>query len=373
MLTRSGLGATISIVVLVVLGVVWNYEELVVVAAGIGVVVAMAIWIARRPLRSTVLRRVDTIRVPRGEPIRLTYRVSNSSRHRSSRATLIDRFDDEVVETVIHPLSPDHVDDVHASIPTRRRGIYPIGPLDVERIDPFLLAVGRWRDERDVKMPIPVTVHPKVYDLIGPQGSMRAVENESIVRRAASDPMSGFVSMREYVAGDDPRLIHWPTTARTGTIMVREHVEVRRPEFTIVLDTGPDVGTADDFEEAVDVAATLAVHAIRSGLGIVVRTTDRTHPGSHAPLVQESQVLDLLTPVPRSAPGDLLELTRLFDHGFDQTAIVMVTGPTGPSSRVASAEHMTTVRVGESARPGAGVSMAAVDAVDFVNRWRAWS
>ncbi len=66
--------------------------------------------------------------------------------------------------------------------------------------------------------------------------------------------MSGFVSMREYVAGDDPRMIHWPTTARTGTLMVREHVEVRRPEFTVVLDTAPSVGTPDDFEEAVDVA-----------------------------------------------------------------------------------------------------------------------
>ena len=65
-----------------------------------------------------------------------------------------------------------------------------------------------------------------------------------------------------------------PTTARTGTLMVREHVEVRRPEFTIVLDTAPMAGGPDDFEEAVDVAATLAVHAIRTGLDVVVRTTD---------------------------------------------------------------------------------------------------
>jgi uncharacterized protein (DUF58 family) len=81
--------------------------------------------------------------------------------------------------------------------------------------------------------------------------------------------------MREYVPGDDPRMIHWPTTARTGTLMVREHVEVRRPEFTIVLDTADAAGTPDDFEESVDVAASLAVHAIAAGLDVVVRTTSR--------------------------------------------------------------------------------------------------
>ncbi len=112
--------------------------------------------------------------------------------------------------------------------------------------------------------------------------------------------MSGFVSMREYVAGDDPRMIHWPTTARTGTLMVREHVEVRRPEFTVVLDTAPTAGTADDFEEAVDVAATLAVHAIRTGLDVVVRTTDHDHAGRPTPLVADAAVLDLLTPVQQS-------------------------------------------------------------------------
>ena len=61
-----------------------------------------------------------------------------------------------------------------------------------------------------------------------------------MIRRAASDPLCGFVSLREYVPGDDPRLIHWPTTARVGTLMIREHVELRRPEFTVVLDTAPE-------------------------------------------------------------------------------------------------------------------------------------
>jgi uncharacterized protein (DUF58 family) len=264
------------------------------------------------------------------------------------------------------------VTDISSTLPTRRRGVFELGPLDIQKVDPFFLAAGRWRNDQDADRLATVTVHPKVYELRGPQGSSRVVENESIVRRAAADPLSGFVSMREYVAGDDPRMIHWPTTARTGTLMVREHVEVRRPEFTIVVDAGAAVATEDDFEEMVDVAATLGVHALRTGLDVVVRTTDPEHPGRPSPLVHEAEVLDLLTPV-RQVEQNALHVAALFASGFDHTSVLMVTGPDGPTTRVSSNDKMITIRVGEGARPGAGVAVSARDAPDFVQRWRAWS
>ena len=370
MLTRSGLGAVLTALVLAALGLWWNYEELVIVASGVVLVVAMAIIVARRRLRATVERRVRTIRVPRGDPVRLTYRIRNDTTHRSGRATLIDRCDGQNVEIGIDPVAADGVYDLPSTLPTRRRGVFELGPLDISKIDPFHLAAGRWRqDEERTSL---VTVHPKVYQMMGTQGSSRVVENESIVRRAATDPMSGFVSMREYVAGDDPRLIHWPTTARTGTLMVREHVEVRRPEFTIVVDALATVATEEDFEEMVDVAATLAVHALRTGLDVVVRTTNRAHPGRPTPLVSESEVLDLLTPI-RQTSDDPFEIGALFTQGFDHTSVLFVTGPGGPSTRLSARDHMVTIRIGDGARPGGGVSVAAQDGPDFVNRWRSFS
>ena len=372
MLTRSGLGAVLVAVVVAGLGLWWNYEELLVAALGITLIVALAVVVARRPLRAEVERRVRTVRVPRGDPARVVYRVVNSTRHRSGRATLHDRCDDAEIEVAIEPLAAGDVADVFAAIPTRRRGVFELGPLDISKIDPFYLALGRWRDESVDVRNRTVYVHPKIYDLIGPQGSSRVVENESIVRRAASDPMSGFVSMREYVSGDDPRLIHWPTTARTGTLMVREHVEVRRPEFTIVVDAASAVGTEDDFEEMVDVAATLAVHALRTGLDVVVRTTDPAHPGRTTPLRSESEVLDLLTPV-RQIGSELVHIANLFGSGFDHTSILMVTGPNGPTTRIASSENTLTVRVGAGARSASGVALSARDAQDFVQRWKAWA
>ena len=368
MLTRSGLGAVITAVVLAITGWWWNYEELVVAALGIGAVLLIAIWVSQRPLRAEVTRRLQAVRVPRGDPMLVDYRVRNATRFRSGHATIVDRCDDAEARVNVTSVASNSEQRVSGAIPTRRRGVFDVGPFEIERIDPFWLTVGRRRDSSTTS----VIVHPKIYDLVGPHGAVRVVENESVLRHATADPMSGFVSMREYVAGDDPRMIHWPTTARTGTLMVREHVEVRRPEFTVVLDTAPSAGTADDFEEAVDVAATLAVHAIRTGLDVVVRTTDRDHAGRPTPLVTDSSVLDLLTPVQQSAVDTLLPVAALFTGGFDQTSVVLVTGPTGPSSRFASSERMSIVRIGDGAQSGPGIVLAASDAPEFVRRWRAW-
>jgi uncharacterized protein (DUF58 family) len=367
-LTKSGLGTVLTGLVLAIVGWWWNYEELVIAALAIGAVLLVAIWVSQRPLRAVVTRRLQAVRVPRGDPIVVTYRVRNATRFRSGRATIIDRCDDAEIRVDVAPVASNTEHTVTGAIPTRRRGVFDVGPFEIERIDPFWLTVGSRRDTALSS----VIVHPKIYDLVGPHGAVRVVENESVLRRATADPMSGFVSMREYVAGDDPRMIHWPTTARTGTLMVREHVEVRRPEFTVVLDTAPSVGTPDDFEEAVDVAATLAVHAIRTGLDVVVRTTDRDHAGRPTPLVTDAAVLDLLTPVAQSEDGNLLPVAALFAGGFDHTSVVVVTGPRGPSSSLASSERMSVVRIGAGAVGGPGIVLAADDAPEFVRRWRSW-
>lgn len=368
MLTRSGLGASVTAVALLGLGLWWNYEELVIGGVAIAAVVLAAIWVSQRPLRASVDRRVGAVRVPRGDPIHLAYRVRNPNRFRTSRATVIDRCDGEECRVRIDPVRSDRASDFFGTIPTTRRGVFPIGPFAIERVDPFWLAVGTRRDSAVSH----ITVHPKVYQLIGPQGAVRVVDSEAPLRRASSDPMSGFVSMREYVPGDDPRLIHWPTTARTGSLMIRENVEVRRPEFTVVVDTADAAADESDFEEIVDVAATLAAHAIRSGLDVVVRSTSSTHPGQSTPLLDEGSVLDYLTPVRQSDPADLLSVAQLFVQGIGQSSMVLITGPDGPSSRFTNTDQTLVVRIGQGAVAPAGVALAASDAARFVTLWKNW-
>lgn len=368
LLTLSGLGAAVTALILAVFGWRWQYEELVVIAAGLAVAVAVALWSARVAHAARIVRRVTTPRVARGEPVRLTYRVSNPSRRRSTGATLVDSCDGVETRAPVPSVGPKDRTDVMSEIPTRRRGVHQVGPWFLERHDPFGLAVGR-RASDDVGT---VIVHPRVRPLAGPYGAMHVVENDAVLRRVASDPLSGFVSLREYVQGDDPRLIHWPTTARMGTLMLREHVELRRPEFTVVLDASADVSTADDFEEMVDVAASVAVHAIRSGVDVTVRTTAREHPGTRQSIGRESLVLDLLTPVQPVPASEAMSLAELFRDGLDHTAIVMITGRNGPTSMLGRRDAVSVIRVGHGAVTAPGIALAVDDADSFAQRWRPW-
>ena len=368
MLTRSGLGAAIAAIVLIVCGAWWRYEELVVVGAGLATALVIALWSARASQRADVTRMVTSPRVARGDPIRAIYRVTNPGRRRLAPVTVVDECDEQVIRVPIREIDPlDRTEEV-GLIPTRRRGLFPIGPWAIERNDPFRLAIGRRQSDAVGQ----IIVHPRVYPLAGPYGAMHTVEDEAVVRTSVSDPLSGFVSLREYVDGDDPRLIHWPTSARMGTLMLREHVELRRPEFTVVLDAVDTAANADDFEEMADVAASVAVHALVSGVTVRLHTTARAFPGSARPIERDTQVLDLLTPVRQCDESSALALAEIFHGGLDHTTIVFVTGPTGPSTTLRNADKLTVVRIGDGAVAEVGITLAADDAATFVQRWRPW-
>jgi uncharacterized protein (DUF58 family) len=80
-----------------------------------------------------------------------------------------------------------------------------------------------------------------------------------------SDPQGDFRSLREYRHGDDPRRIHWPTSARLHRLFVREFERQEMHGVLLLLDAvappcSPQeaVARAARFEKAVSFAATMA-------------------------------------------------------------------------------------------------------------------
>jgi uncharacterized protein (DUF58 family) len=260
--------------------------------------------------------------------------------------------------------------EVEAQFATRRRGIFQIGPLSFERTDQLGLATAR----NPLGQGGMVVVHPRVLPLISASGAVRVIANDAVLRKPSGDPESGFQSMREYQYGDDIRLIHWPTSARAATLMVREFVDLRRHEFTVVVDTSADAATEDDFEEIVDVAASVAAFAIRAGLNVIVRTTSRLRAGRPYPLSDQSEMLDLLTPLKQDRGIDLLSVASLFTSGLSGVAVLVVTGPRGPSTIFSHGDQISVARIGRGAE-AAGLNcpvIAANDASQFAERWAQW-
>jgi uncharacterized protein (DUF58 family) len=371
MLTRTGLGVLVGTVVCAFFGLLWRYEELLALAGAGLIAVGLALFTSRRPTKHAARRRLITARVARGESVHVRYQIFNQTQHRLGSTRLTDEFQGahQVFDVPTLPRMTRY--EVEAEFATRRRGIFPIGPLSFERTDQLGLATA----SRQMGQMGSVVVHPRVYPLITASGAVRVITNDAVLRRPSGDPQSGFQSLREYQYGDDTRLIHWPTSARAATLMVREFVDLRRHEFTIVIDTSAEVATPDDFEEIVDAGASVAAFALRSGLDVVVRTTSRTRAGRRYALVDHSEMLDLLTPVQQGTGTDVLSVASLFTGGMGGAAVLIITGPRGPSTVFSHGDQISVARVGVGAET-AGLScpaIAANDAGQFAERWAVWN
>jgi uncharacterized protein (DUF58 family) len=95
---------------------------------------------------------------------------------------------------------------------------------------------------------------------------------------------TNLVSLREYVPGDDLRRLHWATSARTGTLMVREDADPARAHLVLLLDDRAASHPDGEIEDAVEVAASLASAAHEAGHPVRLLTVsgrlDLAEPGA---------------------------------------------------------------------------------------------
>lgn len=144
-------------------------------------------------------------------------------------------------------------------VPTARRAVIPVGPVTTVLGDPLGLVrrVHTWSDRYEI------FVHPKttVLDTLA-AGLVRDLEGQTTQHLTNSD--IAFHTLRDYVAGDDRRHVHWKTSAKIGKLMVRQYVDTRRSHLCVLLSTDPaEFANEDEFEVAVSAAASLCLQALR--------------------------------------------------------------------------------------------------------------
>ena len=144
-----------------------------------------------------------------------------------------------------------------------------------------------------------VLVYPAVHPISPARlRQLGGVEAAAVPRRGRGHDL---YSLREYRAGDDPRLIHWRSSARTGTVMVREQEEDTALDTRLVL-TGTGTRDARRLERGLSEAASVAVHLLRAGAGV-----ELVGPGVRVPLDrgrgQETRILTALALYAPPGPG----------------------------------------------------------------------
>ncbi|BCL14457.1 DUF58 domain-containing protein [Micromonospora sagamiensis] len=320
--TGTGIGVAAGAVVAYATGVALGYQLLVVLAVGgLAMLAAATVAVAIRP-SVTLARAVRPDRVTVGETVEGRLDVYNTSRWPAPGFTALDLVGDEKVPLTVRALAGRGRRTVHFTVRADRRGRLRLGPLTVERRDPLGLLAWRQRQTADGVL----WVHPRLHQMRPlPVGVVLDYEG-----RTTDNARLGtvtFSSLREYVPGDDPRQIHWRSTARTGVLTVREHIDTTEPTTTVVLDTHPSSFDAGAFEEAVEFAASVVRAVEHIGRPVVLHILGERPADVAAAGATGS--LDRLALATRDDSAALVEtLNRMAAGG----ALVAVTGALGPAA-----------------------------------------
>ena len=246
-------------VVLVLVGRIFAVTELYVAGAALILLpLASLIYVRMTQLRLRIGRVVSPTRVHCGDLARVEVRARNAH----NRPTPVLRLRDPVggtrgAELSLAPLSNGEVARAAYRLPTARRGVVRIGPLEVDIVDPLGLArrsaVGSPR--------LDLTVYPHVEVISAPKGGGERDPHGSTVQNTLSRQGDEFYGLREYVVGDDLRHVHWASSARFGDLMIRQDETPWQDRTTVLLDVRRSAHTEQTFEAAVSAAASIVTAA----------------------------------------------------------------------------------------------------------------
>ena len=306
------LGWSVIAAAIVALGVGYGWGLLEIIAIGWGLVVLVsvaALWLIGRGAGEIRLL-VPTPRVVVGEPALARLVAANPGRRGFAGVQIELPVGARVFERVLPRLARGSAFDEQFTIPTDRRGIVSIGPARTVRADP----IGLMRREIVWSETAELRVHPRTVSISAlSTGFIRDLEGFPTRDLTSSD--IAFHALREYVPGDDRRYIHWRSSAKTGTFMVRQFEETRRSRLMILLDLEPGAYLDDaEFELAVGAAASVGARAIRDARSVsFVVSGPRSASGSRRggpirelPTVSRDRLVDALCVIEREPRAALL-------------------------------------------------------------------
>ena len=227
-------------------------------------------WIAFSMLRRTHAKRALPQRVMAGEMVSVELEVSNCKwfltswllAARDQITHVRDRFQAAALFVRIPARQSRRG---HYFVRFSQRGEYSFGPLELTTHFPLGLVERGLLFNEFAKL----IVHPRVGRMTARWRSdlWNASELAEQRRMRAGLFDDEFHRIREYRPGDNPKAIHWRTTARSGELMVREYQQTRDRDLVLLVElwqpAQPCTTDTDRVELAVSFAATVLFENVR--------------------------------------------------------------------------------------------------------------
>jgi uncharacterized protein (DUF58 family) len=304
----------------------------------------VAVFLPLAGIRGLRCRRGPVAPPHAGEAVTLPLVLTNR-RRRAARFIMVEQPDgagtSRSARTLAAEVKPGGQLELDCTLAPRPRGVHRVAGLRFSSRAPFGLSDwGRRSDTGGdfVVYPARGRLNTATLTSLKPQG-----------RRAETVTTSGlqggdFRSLREYEPGDNIRLIHWKSSARLGTLHVREMERERTAQLMMILDSRlpPSASRRRSshgrlpLERAVSFAAEVGRACLARGSGVLLAAwfpdpkTVRVRPGPGA-IERLYELLARLDPAREETADGLQKAAR--DGGLATAWRVMAVTPLGVTAR----------------------------------------
>ena len=334
-MTPFGVAALVAGAAALALGLTLDWLSFDVIGLGLLAAVLLGLLVVARPSRLVIDRDIAPSRIPKGSPAVAFLVCANRGRRTTPATVAIQPFGSMRVRTLLPRLRAGERGTRAYRLPTTRRGIFDVPPIEVTRRDAFQFfrLSHRFGDVQRI------WVYPRILPLRSLPTGSKTPHLEGPSSETSPQGSITFHRLREYVPGDDLRLVHWRSSARLGTLLVKHNVDTSQPFTVVVFDQRPGLYTEESFEHAVDVTASVVMMSSARKAPVELRLTDGTVLGG--PRVREaSPLIDHLTGVGPDAAGSLQDQLLALRLTRGGTSLIAVTGDLAPDDLL----HMVPLR-----------------------------
>jgi uncharacterized protein (DUF58 family) len=287
----------------------------------LGLILLLGAWI----WVTVVARSLHLSRVPEfwrgsvGDIFKEQYEILNTSRLPGLWIELYNEMQMPAVagSRLLTQVRPNEKQSYVARTWLTRRGYYPIGPTLLTVSDPL----GLFRVTRSFPAEKSLVILPMTFPISSFLSPPGLLPGGRVIRRKSMEITPHASGVREYVAGDPMKRIHWHTSARRGQLMVKEFEQDPQAEVWIFLDAQQKVQTHKSFaipeipvenllfsrrprltlppstlEYEISIAASLAHYFIEQKRAVGLVTEERTYTMISAERSerQENKILETL-------------------------------------------------------------------------------
>lgn len=133
-------------------------------------------------------------------------------------------------------LQPGKAKVLDYSLRPTKRGEYDFGAVNVFVASPIFLVYRRLQFSENKMVPVyPSFLQMRKYELMAISHRLHEIGVKKIRKLGHS---TEFEQIRDYVKGDDQRVVNWKATARKGQLMVNQYTEERSQPVYCIIDKG---------------------------------------------------------------------------------------------------------------------------------------